>query len=195
MRSPELGILAMCLALSSAGWVCNQSDACSDRLTCATTVADVCCPPGEPYLCDGECSATSCAGAVACQYPGETDSGACQLASLSATIETATCGARTSDGSGDMYTITATGTMGGCGSAALAFGASEHEITTSSVECGTWMHDVMNRCIPNPSPSSSTWTMSALLHAPAGTAVGTTISVELQALDTPALAAHTVHCE
>jgi hypothetical protein len=191
-------VLAVVLvALTSGGWVCSQSDPCSDKLTCSSGVADVCCPPGEPYYCNGACSKTTCSDAILCRYPGEEDLPPCLLGAMTATIDTVTCGSKMPSPSGDIYTITATGTMAGCGVSALSVTASSVMFATSLVDCGSWHGNQTNECLPDSStgPDSTTWMFQGTFEAPSGTLVGTTVAVDLAALDHPVLAAHTVGCE
>jgi hypothetical protein len=193
MRIRELFV--GCVLLATGGWVCTQSDPCPDQLRCSTPVADVCCPPGKPYLCGGTCSTTACAGAVACQYPGESDTGTCQLASFTATIDSVTCSNRTSSPSGDSYTVHAAGTMSGCGDASLRVAATDIDVAASTIKCGTWGSASGDGCTPVSGPTTTSWALDALLQVPTGTAASATVSIDLDAVNQPALATRTMHCE
>ncbi len=142
-------------------------------------------------------SASPCSGGVACRYPGEDDSGPCLLAGLSATIDDAACGDRMAYPDRDVYTVTATGTMSGCGSGALLFGAPASDMTGTHLDCGSWTNNATDRCTPGSAAASdvATWQFRGVVEVPSGTAVGATVSVQLDALTRPNLATRSVHCE
>lgn len=194
----RVGLIALA-ALATGGWVCT-SDPCPNQLTCDTDVATFCCPPGAPFACNGTCtsSAASCANPVACRYPNQNDEEPCSIASLSSTIEEASC-SQIATGPNDepVYTVMGSGTMTGCGSGSLSVGLGTEQYLDYRIDCGTWMETPQRACMPSALDNSSTttWSVSLAFALPIGAPARATVVVRLAALHQPVIAEQTIRCD
>jgi hypothetical protein len=185
-------LVATTLLLASGGWVCDGSEPCSQGdLICSSDVADdVCCPPGSPYRCDGQCSATpQCSDYLVCKYPDDPGTGLCTAGAYVATIQGVACN--------EPATMTVSGTLVGCGPIAVIIGEQSYSADGS---CGSWrmLPPLVGCpgvvCLPpgGTEPVETSWQVTSYFDgAPIGPE---TLSVTLEVGGEPVVAEHTFTC-
>lgn len=88
---------------------------------------------------------------------------------FSATIDSAVCGDPVSTPQGVEYTLTANGTLSGCGQETVLFKSANGIL--QSVDCGSWMQGVYGGCVA-PSPDTTFTSWSFIEKVPGGTGMG-----------------------
>lgn len=187
--------LIVAIALTTGGWVCGETDLCPDGLTCSTDVTAVCCPPGSPFWCNGNCEAEpSCSEPLSCVYLGDSVDEFC-APRLVATITTASCAFPLSAPPETLYTLEVAGTVSGCGSEPVVFATDSK--SPDNVQCGTWTYEsAIAGCSPpsKTEPATSSWRIRQSVAAPEGASKSFTFSVILLHNTRPVLAHETVTC-
>jgi len=193
-------LLAIAVALSTGGWVCDSDTTCpKGTLTCATDVADVCCPQGAPYRCGDTCSATpSCSDYNVCTYPDDPGSGLCTAGAYAAFINSITC--TPPDETNALYQITASGTLTGCGLTPVSIKLSP-QLDIYSFDCGNWSSKLEEgregiECAPQSEiPGGSPWQVQGVYGAVPGTTLGQVdVSIRIEVGDVPVIAQATQAC-
>lgn len=157
----------LAIALATGGWVCQGSDdnPCPGALSCAVDVANVCCPFGRPFACDGTCTQVPCAQSettYACVDPIEPD----PTCPLTATVDSATCSDPIDGPQGIDWHVRASGTVSGCGSEGIYIGGSSG-LAYSGHTCGNWKTGMFDQsCF---GMGNTTWTIDQVAVVVVGT--------------------------
>ena len=148
---------AIAFALCAGGWLChdNDGDSCPGALECAVDVANVCCPFGQPYACDGACIADPNECVEGTNYAC-TDNAPTSSCAFSATIATASCGDPIANIN---WHVQASGTVTGCGDDGIYIARPDGR-AFGHLDCGSWAPGMFaTSCLPDADASTTTWSI------------------------------------
>jgi hypothetical protein len=178
---------AIVLVLATGGWVCDGENSCPGTNTCAVDVANVCCPFGEPYWCNGSCWPTTALCPIDDAVYACDDEAPHPSCTFSATIDAVTC--TPTDNSGHNWRVQTSGTASGCGDEGIYIARSDGT-AYGGLDCGDWTLGMFrSSCLPH--DNTTTWSVDDYFSSLAASAA---VSVDVKTGEGAVLATLSARC-